>query len=172
MISALGGPERRLTDAANGKITWSPDGQWLVVSDHDVAGGDSVAPPDGPAPGVHLEGAVSGFVVSVATGERHKLTASRSQATFDTDFTFAPDGGSLAFVRWAHTGAEVQVQKLTGSQAGPVASGAPKALTADSSFVRGLAWTPDSSQVVFASNRSGTWQVWKLPLSSRVFQPT
>lgn len=162
VISALGGPERRLTGAANGKITWSPDGQWLVVSDYDEAGGDSGPPVAGPAPGVRLSGSVAGFVVSVATGERHKLTVSPSPATFDTDFAFAPDGRSLAFVRWARTGAEVQLQKLTTSPAGPIASGAPIALTSDSSFIRGLAWTPDSTQVIFSSTRSGTWSLWQV----------
>ena len=161
LISPLGGPERRLTDAASGKITWSPDGQWLVVSDYDGAGGEGGSPLAGPAPGVRREGSASGFVVSATTGERHKLTVNQSLA-FDTDFAFAPDGGSLAFVRWARTGAEVYWQKLTTSPAGPVASGEPIALTHDSSFIRGLAWTPDSAKVVFSSNRSGPWSLWQL----------
>ena len=149
VIPALGGPERRIAEAVNGKITWSPDGQWLVVSDYDGTG-------------ARREGSVSGFLVSVATGERRKLTISPSQAAFDTDFAFAPGGGSLAFVRWARTGAEVQLQTLTSSSTGPVASGAPVALTGDNSFVRGLAWTPDSSQVVFSSSRSGAWSLWQV----------
>lgn len=167
VMPALGGRERWLTDSAGGKIAWSPDGRWLVVSDYDHASGEGLSRPARPGTGAPKEGPVCAFVVSVATGERRKLTVSPSDAAFDTDFAFSPDGGSLAFTRWGRAGADVHVQKLTSGAAGPVASGAPIQVTNDNSFIRGLAWTPDGSQLVFSANRSAAWVLWQTAADGR-----
>jgi Tol biopolymer transport system component len=52
----------------------------------------------------------------------------------------------------------------------PVTGGEPKRLTAEStvrpgSFTDGLAWTSDGREIVFASNRTGSFQLWRVPVS-------
>ena len=161
LISPLGGPERRVADAGGENVAWSPDGKFLVVCDRD-AGGDTSAPPAGPAPGLRRAGAIGGFVVSVATGERRKLTSPAREEAFDTDFAFSPDAKSIAFVRWKRTGSDVYLLPLANGPSGPAAAGDPLRLTSDERYVRGLAWTPDSRHIVFSSNRTGSWSLWRI----------
>jgi Tol biopolymer transport system component len=52
----------------------------------------------------------------------------------------------------------------------PVTGGKPKPLTAEStvrpgSFTDGLAWTTDGRDIVFASNRTGSFLLWRVPVS-------
>ena len=161
LISPLGGPERKLSDAANGKIAWSPDGKFLIVCDYDLSG-ENVPPPAGPAPGVRREGPVSVYVVSAANGERRKLFSAPAEAAFDTDFAFSPDGRNVAFTRWGRTGADVYVLPMTSGAAGPAAAGNPRRLTTDNRYIRGLAWTNNSARIVFSSNRTGPWTLWRV----------
>ena len=89
MIPALGGPERKLAEILlsdnlpRGRfLTWSPDGNWLVISDRDS--------PKEP---------VALFLLSVESGEKRKLTTPPLQSTGGANPAFSPDGHALAFSR-------------------------------------------------------------------------
>ncbi len=76
---------------------------------------------------------------------------------WDGDFTpqISPDGKKLAFVRGPQSlTRDVYVMDLP--------SGTPRRLTLDSRLIVGLAWTADSSAIVFSSNRSGTVSLWRI----------
>ncbi|MGO9262274.1 MAG: protein kinase domain-containing protein [Bryobacteraceae bacterium] len=90
LIPALGGPERKVSETWSEPflnsvpkplIAWSPDGKWLAVPDKDTPNGDFGL-----------------FLVSVATGEKRRLTTP-VPAGSDSGAAFSPDGRTLAFVR-------------------------------------------------------------------------
>ncbi len=91
LIPALGGPERRLAQTAHNLpwvlsmnppyLSWSPDSKYLVTVDRTS------------------EEPTGLFVLSVATGEKRRLTTPPAPALADTNPAVSPDGRALAFVR-------------------------------------------------------------------------
>ena len=92
LIPALGGPERKIAEVFQSAIssctylTWSPDGNSLVVSDRDI-----------PKQPTGL------FLLAIDTGEKRRLTSPPSPATSDWSGdscpSLSPDGRTLAFIR-------------------------------------------------------------------------
>lgn len=124
-------------------LTWTPDGQWLIVSEGL----------DARAPGL--------WAVSVDGLKRQQLTASPAPA-YDTDPQFSPDGRWLAFVR---RGGNVSVIQVLPVAAGWTPGGAPRRVT-DSPAVNGLAWSPDGADLVFSG--SGHFGIPRLSRARRV----
>jgi Tol biopolymer transport system component/DNA-binding winged helix-turn-helix (wHTH) protein len=120
-------------------LDWSPDGQWLVVS-HSAS-------PDKPN-GLYL--------VNVATGEQKPLTKPAELVGGDLDPRFSPDGKSVTFIRHLQR----SHQEL---YAVPAAGGEPQPLTADGKQISSHDWLGDGSSIIFASDRSGEFRLWKLP---------
>src|SRR5215831_4136874 len=134
VIPALGGgTELRIADVVpvgpmwfgNGRsvLAWTPDGQWIAFggkfSENDL-------------PGIWL--------VSVGTGEKHRLTTGYGGDVGDEVPAFSPDGLSLAFVRGRSLSThEVFVLRLTAKGA---PAGEPRQITTLNRPVAGLAWTP------------------------------
>ena len=96
VIPALGGPERKLAQIASDLpeltldppyLSWSPDSKYLVTWDH--------ASHEEP-PGL--------FVLSIATGEKRRLTTPPAPALADMNPAVSPDGRALAFVRMISDG--------------------------------------------------------------------
>jgi Tol biopolymer transport system component len=153
VIPALGGSEGKLTQtvAAPGAIggqstehtlSWSPDGKFLAIVDRN-----SPKEPD------------SIFLLSAETRGKRRLTSPPDDSLGDHCPALSPDGRTLAFVRarsWATKDIFLQ----------PTASGAPsgeaRRLTFDERYVNGIDWTPDGRSIVFSSNRSGAWEMWKI----------
>jgi Tol biopolymer transport system component/DNA-binding winged helix-turn-helix (wHTH) protein len=146
LIPALGGAERKLADifpyhlpSTGNSPYYSPDGKYLAIPDRRS-----------------LEEPVSIFGVSVETGERVRLTSPTAGNAGDHYPAFSPDGKMLAFVR--ATSLSTDDLYVT-----PLPGGEPRRLTFDSVPISGIAWTPDSREIVFSSRRSGsTTHLWRI----------
>jgi Tol biopolymer transport system component len=45
----------------------------------------------------------------------------------------------------------------------PVAGGEPRRITFENRVIHGLTWTADSREIVFSSNRAGSFSLWRIP---------
>jgi len=133
VVSALGGPERKLAEVrfpevrfAGSGLDWSPDGKWLAVQDKNAAGEP-----------------FSIFLISPETGERRRLTTPPNPGE-DALPSFSPDGTKVAFAR-AHTESTQNIFVM------PVSGGEPKQLTFLDSLMAGLSWSGDGKQIIFSS---------------------
>lgn len=148
VVSALGGPERRITDiacpaGAVPPVSWTPDGKTLVLADTCVSGGGR------------------GLVVfSMDTGAKHCLLAvKKDEEVADSGAVLSPDGKTVAFV-WAKSDELVDLYTV------PLAGGAPTRLTTDGKAVDeefSPMWTADGKFLVFNSTRSGPERTWRIP---------
>ncbi len=147
IIPALGGPERKIADAAplphifDRHLDWSPDGRYLAVVDKT-----------GPASPFSI------FLLSVETGERRRITTPSAQSIGDTGPAFSPDGRTLAFKR--STGAGVNDIYVV-----PIAGGEPRRLTFGNAFTASHVWSPDGRELIFSSTQAGTNGLWRVPAS-------
>jgi Tol biopolymer transport system component/DNA-binding winged helix-turn-helix (wHTH) protein len=153
---ALGGPEVKLGDAYPKddcrSLDWSPDGKFLAVTDRNKDRNEPWEPS-------------SIYLISKETGERRRLTTPPAQSRGDGGLAFSPDGKTLAFTRTSATGSdEIYLA--------PVGGGEAKRLTSDNRWIRGLAWTADGRELVFSSNRGGTFfGLWSVPVSDGAPKP-
>ena len=116
---------------------WTTDGKGLILADYDPARA---------AGGIFLFD-LSGHRTAIVTttGEDHDLYPRLS-----------PDGKLLAYARYSSHGvAELYVQAMN-------TSSSPHKLTSDKKAIQGLTWAPDSRHLIFASNRSGSFQLWSI----------
>jgi len=137
LVSPLGGGERTVAESA-GRVAWTADGSALLVLQKTSALGTSI------------------FRVTLASGEKQRLTVPNDNTPGDLDMSISPDGRTVAFSRVLQTiGCELFVM--------PAAGGEARQLTNDHAMVYGIAWTPDSREVVFASSRKNGVQLWRIP---------
>lgn len=138
VMPALGGPERRLSSCSPyAEIDWSPDARHLAVS-YDAGDAYRIR------------------MVDVETGDSSVLEYDLSGSTGDFTPRFSPDGRQIAFLRSLGEG---QSDLYTVSSEG----GAVRRLTEDETSLAGHDWMPDGRSLVFASNRSGTFMLWRVP---------
>jgi Tol biopolymer transport system component/DNA-binding winged helix-turn-helix (wHTH) protein len=140
LVSALGGPERKLADlATNSRLAWSPDGKFLLVAKHHR---DTK-----PEPG---DGALFQVPVDREGEPREILTPPRG--TWFKDPAYAPRGRSLAYASCTGsiTGSNCSLQ-VVGSKEGLIPSGEPRRITEPSLKILGLAWTVDGSSLIYSS---------------------
>jgi eukaryotic-like serine/threonine-protein kinase len=152
LIDALGGSERRLTDAAASQsgigrsLRWSPDGKSLAIAD-----------------AASHQDPFRIFLFSLDSGERRPLTFPPAGSRGDSTPVFAPDGKSLVFVRTGPS-AHVGLGGTSDLYAVAITGGEPKRLTFDNTYIDGVTWTPSGSELVFASERGGSIpNLWRLP---------
>jgi Tol biopolymer transport system component/DNA-binding winged helix-turn-helix (wHTH) protein len=122
----------------NRHLDWSPDGRSLAVDDAESA-----------------RQAFGIFLVSLDTGEKKRLTHPDDSIIGDVDPRYSPDGKTVSFIRVFH---RAQQELFTV----PAAGGTPAQLTSDGKQISGEDWTPDGKAVVFGSDRSGEFRLWKL----------
>ncbi len=136
LTSPLGGGERKITEST-GPAVWTPDGSALLVLEKT-------------SPYVR-----SLFRVSLATGEKRRLTFPNDISVGDQDMAVSPDGRTIAFCRTVvGEGCDVHVIPATGGEA--------RRLTNDQRFILGLTWTPDGRDVIFSSDRQGWFRLWRV----------
>jgi Tol biopolymer transport system component/DNA-binding winged helix-turn-helix (wHTH) protein len=149
LVPALGGPERKLSSAfpfrpviTGNALNFAPDGKSLALPDKD-----SESEP------------FSIFTLSIDTGERSKVTSPPAGSFGDMYPAFSPDGKLLAFARFESIAA-------TDIYLMPASGGETTRLTFDHTSIRGLSWTSDSHEIVFASRRGGsTYNLWKIAIA-------
>jgi Tol biopolymer transport system component len=140
VMPALGGPERKLSTTIGyfPGVDWSPDGETLGVVDR-------------PSP----RDASAIYLLSIATGDRRKLTTPPSAGGGDRNPAFSPDGLRIAFVRWWE--GPVNDLYVTSVEGGDL-----QRLARHAGRIHDLDWTADGSAVVFAAlwrGESGLWTV-------------
>jgi Tol biopolymer transport system component len=144
LMSALGGSESKLTDAAAnaGGIDWSPDGKYVAF-------------PEVPAPGEVPQI----VLLSPDTGERRVVKTPPPRELGDGLPRFSPDGKALAFVRYRPGPSPIGIVSLTG-QLGEARLITPARMSVG---LTPLAWTPDSRELVFTASYEGMRsRVWKV----------
>jgi Tol biopolymer transport system component len=133
VVPASGGQERKVAEGGKG-VSWAPDGKTLAMA------------------GLAAEGGI--FLLSFETGKRSQLTSPHPY--FDDLPVFSPDGRWIAFTRdFGFSAREIFVV--------PAHGGAASQLTFDREPTYGAAWTADSREIVFASNRGiGGESLWRM----------
>jgi Tol biopolymer transport system component len=151
VLPAAGGEPRKVIEfAAAGEeeqpqpsADWTRDGKSLVV-----AGAEKGQPS-------------ALWLVAVDTGAAGQLTNPGPGTPGDFSPAVSPDGATVAFVRGEDSdnreGRIVYVRDLS--------TGGIRRLTFDDHPVRGIAWTPDSRELVYASDRGTDWRLWRLTVS-------
>jgi Tol biopolymer transport system component/DNA-binding winged helix-turn-helix (wHTH) protein len=143
VVPALGGPPRKLhefgpdTNCRPG-LNWSPDGKFLLFADRSADQPCSVRR-------LNIED------LSVT-----QLSSPPVPSTGDWGAQYSPDGKSIAFIRNTKDVEDIYVM--------PAAGGTPRRVTFDDRLMAGLAWTPNSKELIFSSNRGGaSWGLWRIP---------
>lgn len=139
LVRATGGVERRLLNVNLAAISWTPDGEHLAVLHRD----SHVDPP-------HL------LLVSRATGAAKPLTPTGTTEYFAA---FSPDGKKIATSRCTGLSAcDIYVSELRSDHT-PVEP--MRRLTWHNQAVHGLAWTGDSSEIVYSAGFGNHYSLFR-----------
>ena len=141
VMGATGESVQRLTDFGFNP-TWSPDRTKVLFATEGV----------GPNP--YARNSVSSlWTVDVATEEPTKI--------FDGDAVqpdWSPNGHRIAYWALPPTGAQRDILTI------PAAGGDPVAVTDDAALDWNPVWSPDGNYLYFSSDRSGTMNLWRVPI--------
>lgn len=150
VMSSDGGSARRVVNAAYDPA-WTPDGREIVYST------ESGQDPDG------REAPSEVWAVTVATGARRRVAA-----TDAVDPTVSPDGRFVAYwglpvdasgTQFAGADRDIWVQPLGGGPRVQITSGGASNWNP--------AWSADGRFIYFSSDRSGTMNIWRIPIDPR-----
>ncbi len=137
MIPALGGAERKLYATVSPKLDWSADGKYLVFHERRAE-----------------QGAFQISILTIESLEVRQITVPLPATFGDVDPSFSPDGKMVAFIRYTDDTAELFVV--------PAAGGEPRQITFDNRRMDTPVWTPDGREIIFASNRAGSYSLWRI----------
>ena len=130
LMDAKGGPARKIARIQGMNLSWAADGKSLAVVDRYSA-----------------DGSFRIVRVDIDTGARTSLTDPPAGYWGDVECAYSPDGKSLAFVRYASKGdGDLYVTSTPG--------GEPRLLTNEHTWITGMAWTPDSRNIIFPAMRT------------------
>jgi Tol biopolymer transport system component/DNA-binding winged helix-turn-helix (wHTH) protein len=149
VVPALGGTPRELYSEESvfkehigqmPRFSWAPDGRYLAVS--------ALSTPE-KRPTITL--------VSLRDASKLPLTSPPPEYS-DWCPAFSPDGKYIAFLRSSGPGLVDDLYVV------PAIGGEAKRLTSDKRAMEGpFAWTPDSREIVFSSDRGGLRTLWRIP---------
>jgi len=129
-------------------VTWTPDNKNLIIFDRET-----------PSQPMALS------TLSLETGEKRLLATPPAKHVGDAGPAVSPDGRTLAFIRSpSYAVGDLWAMDLAADFA---ARGEPRRLTFDQRSAAHPAWTPDSRDIVFVSNRLGGYALWRIPASGR-----
>lgn len=124
-----------------GALSWSPDGSSLIFPDHSGSEPNS-----------------SIYQLNVRTRVTHSITNPPAGWEGDLNPAYSPDGKKIAFTRASETAVR-DIYWIS------LADGKLHQLTHDRMNIDSLAWSADSSYVVFSSNRGGKYALWRMGLT-------
>jgi Tol biopolymer transport system component len=144
VIPADGGDERLIAesgapadaDKPAPSVSWAPDGNSLAVVQYAE---------DAPA-------AIA--TVPAAGGKPKTITKPAAGTEGDSSPAIAPSGSTVAFVRHSQNGADIFLCEINGDN--------PRRLTFDDKSIRGIAWTRDGQDLVYAADRMRGWKLWRV----------
>ncbi len=123
-----------------GALSWAPSGKTLIYPDHS-----------GIQPNSSL------FQLDVETLHTRSITDPPSGWEGDLNPAYSPDGKWIAFTRASETAVrDIYFMSAT--------DGKVQQLTRDHTNIDSLAWSSDSSSIIFSSNRGGKYGLWKIGL--------
>jgi len=150
LVPALSGPERELASCPwypasdygvfAPKFDWSPDGTEIAFMNRTA-----------PQESWHIA------LVDIETDSVRQVTFPTSlPRSHDSDPRFSSEGTQIAFLRsWGRGNDDLHTVNLD--------TGDETRLTHDYRTFLGHDWTPDDRQLVFSSNRNGTFDLWAIP---------
>lgn len=139
-VSSLGGPSEKLTDIGRGsqpEMDWSPDGATLIFSDR----------PDASQP-YRL------YMLDLKTREKSMPVEPEHSFAEDHFPRYSPDGSEIAFVRGTDQSNDLYLFNIYEKST--------IRLTYDHLDIEGIAWNNDGKSIYMASNRGGTFGLWKI----------
>ncbi len=140
VIPRSGGTEKQLTQCEvdiDNDLNWSPDGNWLIFSER-----------------LSYQTPFRLIQFSPETSQRTVLTTPPDDYVGDTDPTFSPDGQTVAFQRAIHGWSEdIYILSLKKNEL--------RRITVDQQKITGHDWTANGKSLIFASNRGGSYGLWK-----------
>jgi Tol biopolymer transport system component/Skp family chaperone for outer membrane proteins len=117
---------------------WSPDGEYILAKIYDMPGGSRIS------------------LISVADGS---IKTVRKGKEGDGNMRFSPDGKYIVFDFLSKEGADKDIYLLS------IDGKTEVPLVKHPAHDYFLDWTPDEKHLLFASDRTGTFDVWSLPIS-------
>jgi len=127
-----------------GALSWAPSGKSLIYPDHS-----------GTAPNSSI------FQLDLHTLNARSITAPPAGWEGDLNPAYSPDGRWIAFTRASETAVrDIYFMSTT--------TGELFQLTHDHMNIDSLAWTADSSFIIFSSNRGGKYGLWKIGLKEKI----
>ena len=127
-----------------GALSWAPSGKSLIYPDHSGTSPDS-----------------SIFLLDLHTFNTRSITTPPAGWEGDLNPAHSPNGRWIAFTRASETAVrDIYFMSTT--------TGELFQLTHDHMNIDSLAWTADSSFIIFSSNRGGKYGLWKIGLKDKV----
>ena len=151
-----GREERKLTDfrvagGASARITWSPDGRWIVGR------------PDR-AEDVVMKDNWALFLIPLAGGTPRRITAAKAP-NVDLAPAFSPEGRRLAYVACSgFIGQRVCDVNVIDLQEDYSPAGPPRRVASPGRQPRSVAWSRDDMSLVYETNERGPWELWRARL--------
>jgi Tol biopolymer transport system component len=135
-VSQLGGAERQVSPTGT-QVAWGGDSKSVLIRD-----------------GERNTGPFGIYQVALDTLDRRRLTQA-PVGDGDWRFEVSPDRRTLAFIRFEKRGiADLHVV--------PMAGGEPRRLTDWGAAIVGLAWTPDSREIVYSVDEPSASRLWRI----------
>jgi len=142
IIPSVGGTERKIVQTGGARfprLAWTPDGQWLAYADR-----------------IPNQSQKRIILVHIDTREQKEITLPPSRHYGDFHPTFSPDGSKIAFIRGQAKGIhDIFVMDRDNQSISRV--------TFDHKRIGGLAFSEDGREIIFSSDRGGTFSLWSVP---------